>query len=114
MCVFRSPFFFLMIRRPPRSTLFPYTTLFRSPPRPLRGRPRGAALRPTAKMAERAGGRRGRSLPGAPAARLVERMVAAGRRRALLGTPSRAQARTRFGEELLSPMNPEFADRSEE
>src|SRR5258708_31628948 len=24
------PFFFLMIRRPPRSTLFPYTTLFRS------------------------------------------------------------------------------------
>src|SRR3712207_9435026 len=36
-------FFFLMIRRPPRSTLFPYTTLFRSPPadprpaRPSRG-----------------------------------------------------------------------------
>src|SRR3712207_8713883 len=28
-------FFFLMIRRPPRSTLFPYTTLFRS----LRGSP---------------------------------------------------------------------------
>src|SRR3712207_7622264 len=28
MCVFF--FFFLMIRRPPRSTLFPYTTLFRS------------------------------------------------------------------------------------
>src|SRR3712207_9198233 len=27
LCVF---FFFLMIRRPPRSTLFPYTTLFRS------------------------------------------------------------------------------------
>src|SRR5215204_1044215 len=27
-----SLFFFLMIRRPPRSTLFPYTTLFRSPP----------------------------------------------------------------------------------
>src|SRR3712207_7734174 len=26
-----SCFFFLMIRRPPRSTLFPYTTLFRSP-----------------------------------------------------------------------------------
>src|SRR5438876_6972150 len=36
MCVFTVPhspfiiFFFLMIRRPPRSTLFPYTTLFRS------------------------------------------------------------------------------------
>src|ERR1022692_3201518 len=27
---FRVFFFFLMIRRPPRSTLFPYTTLFRS------------------------------------------------------------------------------------
>src|SRR3712207_7716982 len=27
-----SWFFFLMIRRPPRSTLFPYTTLFRSLP----------------------------------------------------------------------------------
>src|SRR2546430_10456206 len=26
----RTGFFFLMIRRPPRSTLFPYTTLFRS------------------------------------------------------------------------------------
>src|SRR2546422_9574070 len=42
-------FFFLMIRRPPRSTLFPYTTLFRSPaaarvrePR-LRGRAGGRA-----------------------------------------------------------------------
>src|SRR3712207_8484389 len=31
-------FFFLMIRRPPRSTLFPYTTLFRS-----RQTPRGRA-----------------------------------------------------------------------
>src|SRR2546426_6915294 len=33
-------FFFLIIRRPPRSTLFPYTTLFRSdrdPRRALRG-----------------------------------------------------------------------------
>src|SRR5215813_3691387 len=31
-------FFFLMIRRPPRSTLFPYTTLFRSFRRENRGR----------------------------------------------------------------------------
>src|SRR5256885_16251029 len=32
MCdyLFSFVFFFLMIRRPPRSTLFPYTTLFRS------------------------------------------------------------------------------------
>src|SRR5208283_104041 len=28
--IFKLLFFFLMIRRPPRSTLFPYTTLFRS------------------------------------------------------------------------------------
>src|SRR5215475_15380125 len=33
-------FFFLMIRRPPRSTLFPYTTLFRSAPRRTPGRGR--------------------------------------------------------------------------
>src|SRR3989441_10273340 len=35
-----SFFFFLMIRRPPRSTLFPYTTLFRS--RRVEHPPRGA------------------------------------------------------------------------
>src|SRR2546426_9146824 len=29
-CLYDFFFFFLMIRRPPRSTLFPYTTLFRS------------------------------------------------------------------------------------
>src|SRR6267142_6148615 len=34
-------FFFLMIRRPPRSTLFPYTTLFRS----CCGHPRDVAHR---------------------------------------------------------------------
>src|SRR3972149_7130827 len=31
LCGLWCLFFFLMIRRPPRSTLFPYTTLFRSP-----------------------------------------------------------------------------------
>src|SRR6266487_5491795 len=38
-------FFFLMTRRPPRSTLFPYTTLFRSPSGPPARCPgwRGAA-----------------------------------------------------------------------
>src|SRR3712207_7582443 len=60
-----------MIRRPPRSTLFPYTTLFRSPrpimrsqPRPLLRRvlitpsiigavpPTGAAVPPSAKRSE--------------------------------------------------------------
>src|SRR2546430_12506163 len=33
-CLIFLFFFFLMIRRPPRSTLFPYTTLFRSVPIP--------------------------------------------------------------------------------
>src|SRR3712207_8428516 len=41
-----------MIRRPPRSTLFPYTTLFRSPSRPrstsCHGRPSGTAGPPSA------------------------------------------------------------------
>src|SRR5258707_12838756 len=84
---FRSPyllltyhlhlFFFLMIRRPPRSTLFPYTTLFRSTPRQWRdpcgqdhhGRPvlrphgREPALRDAAQPA----------LSGVCAGRLVER-----------------------------------------
>src|SRR3990170_4672389 len=41
-------FFFLMIRRPPRSTLFPYTTLFRSPgrgPDHVRRKRRGSCAR---------------------------------------------------------------------
>src|SRR3712207_8927602 len=37
-------FFFLMIRRPPRSTLFPYTTLFRSFRDRLRDDPADRAL----------------------------------------------------------------------
>src|SRR2546422_5769932 len=50
-----------MIRRPPRSTLFPYTTLFRSrrhngaPPRPASGRAGGG---------QRGGGAQGRSCGG--------------------------------------------------
>src|SRR3712207_8089059 len=48
--------FFLMIRRPPRSTLFPYTTLFRS--RRRRGRGRGARRRGSSAAASRT--RRGR------------------------------------------------------
>src|SRR5437773_3941337 len=36
-------FFFLMIRRPPKSTLFPYTTLFRSQPKDETGIAVGAA-----------------------------------------------------------------------
>src|SRR5688572_31573141 len=40
--------FFLMIRRPPRSTLFPYTTLFRSSPVPRSKRYCGSAATPCA------------------------------------------------------------------
>src|SRR3712207_7475285 len=63
-------FFFLMIRRPPRSTLFPYTTLFRSAgavpavARPVRRPGRGAVERRpgrghAAEAAERAARLRG-------------------------------------------------------
>src|SRR3712207_9446888 len=70
------PSFFLMIRRPPRSTLFPYTTLFRSvrplgrrPARPARREhPRhlGRTVRPAAAGAAAvgAGGRTGARPPG--------------------------------------------------
>src|SRR6266542_1726948 len=62
-------FFFLMIRRPPRSTLFPYTTLFRS----ADDRPRGRRDRRA-----RGGPGRWRLRPdaGAPAARQVRRLTA--------------------------------------
>src|SRR5258707_4074504 len=46
-------FFFLMIRRPPRSTLFPYTTLFRSvshPPRHARAGARKELLLPAVEV----------------------------------------------------------------
>src|SRR2546430_2525907 len=56
-------FFFLMIRRPPRSTLFPYTTLFRSSSRVAPGRAR--CCRPDGSSAPR---RR----PGPPAPRSEE------------------------------------------
>src|SRR3712207_7993531 len=49
-------FFFLMIRRPPRSTLFPYTTLFRSVARS--SRTRGGSRR---RFARPRGGKRARS-----------------------------------------------------
>src|SRR2546422_3486047 len=46
-------FFFLMIRRPPRSTLFPYTTLFRSRARGARAGAARVARAPRALPAER-------------------------------------------------------------
>src|SRR2546430_12627689 len=56
-----SFFFFLMIRRPPRSTLFPYTTLFRSL-RTSRRHPRRRDRRRPPRSAERARARGGRVL----------------------------------------------------
>src|SRR2546430_9871019 len=54
VCMARPPviqnmylLFFLMIRRPPRSTLFPYTTLFRSSPGPCGPAPRPPRRRPS-------------------------------------------------------------------
>src|SRR5215211_3021372 len=70
-------FFFLMRRRPPRSTLFPYTTLFRSrrrrrsrrsrPARAPRGRPRASP------RAQRGGRRRRRRQRGRRAGRRARR-----------------------------------------
>src|SRR5256885_9977639 len=52
-------FFFLMIRRPPRSTLFPYTTLFRSVC--VQYRPRALWARMARRLASRRGSLRDRS-----------------------------------------------------
>src|SRR3712207_8776822 len=56
-------FFFLMIRRPPRSTLFPYTTLFRSLPRSGARGPGREAARRGAERGSRDAGRLGAALP---------------------------------------------------
>src|SRR5699024_12639976 len=45
-------FFFLFIRRPPASTLFPYTTLFRSDPGAPEAPPRGRPQRPAGGQTE--------------------------------------------------------------
>src|SRR5690606_40492130 len=45
-CFSFRPSFFLLTRRPPRSTLFPYTTLFRSGRRARGGRRQGVRLQP--------------------------------------------------------------------
>src|SRR5256885_6725288 len=77
-------FFFLMIRRPPRSTLFPYTTLFRS------DQPRGDQ-------------RRGREGPvGVPDLR---QGLEAGRRRALDRAVPDAARSEEHTSELQSPCN---------
>ena len=65
--------FFLMIRRPPRSTLFPYTTLFRSQPRRGTGlrhrRLAGKPVRSADRLRPGAGERQRYLLPGRPISR---------------------------------------------
>src|SRR5256885_9479626 len=85
-----------MIRRPPRSTLFPYTTLFRSGPgdRPLRPARRPAAPYP------------GPARPALPAQhRSVRRDASAGRPRPSRLTPRQQRRSEEHTSELQSPCN---------
>src|SRR2546430_17702685 len=102
-----SFFFFLMIRRPPRSTLFPYTTLFRS----ARGVGQGArsvlwVARPAARVVGRAGEDGARGDGGVARAREVRDAEEGGADRAGLhdrvgGADAHAQGEAaRGGEEL--------------
>src|SRR3712207_9307124 len=76
----RAFFFFLMIRRPPRSTLFPYTTLFRSAARARRCTRRGREGRPPP--------------PQLPA--LLQRLRLLSRRQAVLSLPRPDRKSTRL------------------
>src|SRR5215208_151495 len=84
-------FFFLTIRRPPRSTLFPYTTLFRS----RRGDPAARGRRPPLRLPPAQGrplldGPGGLALPRSGVARA--HVQGARRRRGALERPARRPA----------------------
>src|SRR3712207_8561967 len=82
-------FFFLMIRRPPRSTLFPYTTLFRSRLR-FRSHARLRLRKPAARLKQaRPPDRQG--LPGI--ARLARHSAAEGASRNAAAKNDRAEDR---------------------
>src|SRR2546426_4181363 len=85
-----------MIRRPPRSTLFPYTTLFRSP------EPGEAGYQPRAAAARRARGGGGRDAGGSRADRRRPLAPRAGRRATAGGEGRRSEEHT---SELQSPCN---------
>src|SRR2546422_8940302 len=100
-------FFFLMIRRPPRSTLFPYTTLFRSH-YSVRGDlvtdPRGGPERQRVRQ-RTLGGTSGRRRPGS--ARASQRQLTAAR--ATPRSPDRPRWRSeerRVGKECRSRWSP--------
>src|SRR5687767_14061759 len=83
-----------MIRRPPRSTLFPYTTLFRSAPR-LAGRPAGA-LQEVRRGAERVG-HRVDDIAAAVAVEVDRRALESGRHELGLAERARPRAGERLG-----------------
>src|SRR3712207_6849296 len=74
-----------MIRRPPRSTLFPYTTLFRS------GAARGRVLRDPEDVAEHAGVEGVAGFLGLPAEQEEGQLLAA---RARVESPARSEEHT--------------------
>src|SRR3989449_7011613 len=96
-------FFFLMIRRPPRSTLFPYTTLFRSRADDDLGRRRGSTLRLAARASEGVGvvARDPRVGEAAPH-RVLDALDAPAERR----QAPPAAARAGVGERLRPPAEP--------
>src|SRR6266436_9212689 len=83
-----SFFFFLMIRRPPRSTLFPYTTLFRS----------DRAARTAREPAAREGGDRLPARPGAVVAARRPARAGGRLRLQLLGPPAGRREPARGGD----------------
>src|SRR2546422_1946957 len=101
-----------MIRRPPRSTLFPYTTLFRSrqpgSSRRARGRPGSARGRP-ARWAPRAGAERSEEHTSELQSRLhlVCRLLLEKKKKKidnLDNTPSKVEKGTVISEQLMTPM----------
>src|SRR2546423_15339920 len=99
-----------MIRRPPRSTLFPYTTLFRSDPTARADDPREALAQApdgVERVDEQVGG--GRLRVGV-LAKTAERDVPRGERDGGRGEPEQAAAPSRGEEQPHSPRHP--ADRS--
>src|SRR2546425_1977557 len=96
--VVRISFFFLMIRRPPRSTLFPYTTLFRSRAAPGVGlhsqlRPHGA----DELAADREPQSRAREAVARPARVATERLVQTAQRLRTDPAPAIAHAKLQPG-----------------
>src|SRR3989449_9279030 len=94
-------FFFLMIRRPPRSTLFPYTTLFRSMD------PARAGVVPAGRAGEAHAGRLPRGVPGQEAG--LARRLPAGAPAAARGRRNARRARARAARPRQLP-DPDRAD----